>query len=136
MALIAAPVLTATALFGGAAVTATAASAAPMTADNCGTNGDSGVYNCMYVEGSGSYASEVRGWSQYDGFGYPVHEEVTANNALVCNSATVTTGNPLTVVSCQINPKKDITSGIYCSILWEYQNGEYENDAENCVGVD
>jgi hypothetical protein len=120
-------------LIGGGVLTASSASA---TADNCGTNGNSGVYNCMYVQGSGSYASEVRGWSQYDGFGYPVHEQVTANNATVCNSPTVTTSNPYQVVGCQVYPKKDITPGVYCSVLWEYINGEYYDDATNCVGVD
>jgi len=133
MGLIAAPLLMAAALFGGAVVAAPSAWA---TADNCGTNGNSGVYNCMYVEGSGSYASEVRGWSEYDGFGYPVHEEVTANNALVCNSGTVTTADPFEVVGCQIYPKEDITPGVYCSVLWEYENGEYYDRADNCVGVD
>ncbi|OIJ87695.1 hypothetical protein [Streptomyces monashensis] len=124
-------------LLGIAAQTASASAVTvrPMTFDECGHNGDSGVDNCMYISGAGLYASEVRGWSTHVGFGYPVHEEVTGPNGVVCNSATVTTGDGSAVVGCQIYPNKNIAAGTYCSILWEYQGGKYYNDAENCGTV-
>jgi hypothetical protein len=133
MIMVAAPILTVATVLG----TALPASA---SADNCGTNGDTGVYNCMYISGSGLYASEIRGWSMYDATGYPVHEEVVAPltavpDEVICNSSTVTPYDPGTVVGCQEYDKTLPVSGDYCSILWEYRGGKYLNMAENCVDV-
>jgi hypothetical protein len=126
------------AALGLAAQTASASAAVhPLTANNCGTNGDSGVFNCMYVDGSGLYAYEVRGWSEYDAFGNPVHEQVTGPDGVVCNSSTVTPYDPETVVGCQVYPGDPgkIAGGTYCSNLWEFYSGKYHIEAENCVSV-
>jgi hypothetical protein len=110
----------------------------PASADNCGWNGDNAVENCMYIDGSGLYASEIRGWASAP-TGYPVHEEVTAPAAwapdeLLCDSPTISTSDPNTVVGCQLY-NQTLPAGQYCAILWEYIGGEYVNEAENCVNV-
>ncbi|MGD0560484.1 MAG: hypothetical protein ABSA93_36645 [Streptosporangiaceae bacterium] len=116
----------------------------PMTFDECGTNGGSGVYNCMYISGGGLSATEIRGWSTdfshlisgAYGTDVLVHEEVTAPNGTICNSDTVTLSSSDQIVSCQLEPGGSfpIAAGTYCSILWWYDRGAgaYENLAENC----
>jgi hypothetical protein len=120
------------------AQSATASAAVrPMTFDECGTNGD-GAYNCMYIEGGGTSAIEVRGWSDPGGtfVGWQAHEEVVMpNGGAFCNSATIEVTNSSEVVGCQ-GGSEDIEAGKWCAILWIYvAGGNYENDAENCGTV-
>ncbi|GAA1993291.1 hypothetical protein GCM10009738_87790 [Kitasatospora viridis] len=141
MAIAAAGLLAATAVTAGAAPayaagqSASPAIAIPMTGNNCGQAG--GALNCMYVQGSGLYASEVRGWAQVAGVqaGFAVHEEVTGPNGHICNSNTVTSGTNQ-VVGCQIYPNANIAAGQYCAKLWEYLgNDYYELVDQECLQV-
>jgi hypothetical protein len=132
------------------AAAASASTIRPAGFDECGTNSD-GVYNCMYVLGSGDVASEVRGWSQQTNkafLGVSVHEEVQGpDGGAFCNSATVTVSSSSQIVGCQKNYSggADIESGQYCAILWAYVFGptgfggadswHYANVAENCGTV-
>jgi hypothetical protein len=137
-------VLSAAAL-GFATQTATASAAVrPMTFDECGTNGGSGVYNCMYISGGGLSATEIRGWStdfatlvaSNYGRSVPVHEQVTGPNGTICNSPTVSVSSNSQIVSCQLSPGGSfpIAAGTYCSIVWSADglDGEYVKLAENC----
>ncbi|MGD0560487.1 MAG: hypothetical protein ABSA93_36660 [Streptosporangiaceae bacterium] len=109
----------------------------PMTFDECGTNGD-GAYNCMYIEGGGDSAIEVRGWSDPGSkfIGWDAHEQVVMpNGGTYCNSATIDITNSSDVVGCQGGPG-NIETGQWCAILWVYvDGGNYENAAENCGTV-
>lgn len=118
--------------------TATASAAVrPMTFDECGTNGD-GAYSCMYIEGGGTSATEVRGWSDPGStfVGWDAHEQVVMpNGGTFCDSATVDITSSSDVVGCQGGPE-DIEAGQWCAILWVYvAGGNYENEAENCGTV-
>jgi hypothetical protein len=119
-----------------AAQTAPASAAVhPMTFDACHANTDSGVYNCMYIDGAGLEATEIRGWStDFEHYiGLPVHEEVTAPNGTICNSDTVTITSSTQVVGCQLQPGGSfpIAAGSYCAISWVYL-GYYAELAKNC----
>lgn len=137
------------ALISTHAVAASAVTARPMTFDVCGTNGASGAYNCMYVNGYGDVAYEVRGWSHATTqglIGTAVHEEVQGPNGdAICNSATITLTNTSQVVGCQESwsPPVDILAGQYCAILWAWEYGpdpfesvwHWTIAAENCGTV-
>lgn len=132
------------------AATASAATIRPMGFDACGTNADSGIFNCMYILGSGDVAQEVRGWSQATTSyltGLAVHEEVQGPNGnAFCNSATITSVKSQ-VVGCQktYSGGADILAGQYCAILWAWVYGptgvsptyywHYANEAENCGNI-
>jgi hypothetical protein len=112
--------------FAAQTVSASAVSIHPMTFDECGTNADTSVYNCMYIDGSGLYASEVRGWADdlansLNAYNSPVHEQVIGpDGSTYCNSSTITVTSSTTnstVVGCQKYPDEDIAAGTYCSIL-------------------
>jgi hypothetical protein len=117
------------------------ASVNPMTFDECGTNADNGAYNCMYIEGGGDSAIEVRGWADKVEWGYPVHEEVQEpdGNAF-CNSSTVTPSSEKTIISCQGGPE-NIPVGTWCAIVWLFNQaaangaGAWGIAAENCGNV-
>jgi hypothetical protein len=126
-------------LFTGVAVglgfamqTASASAAVrPMTTDNCGTLGTYDIYECMYIEGTGNYASEIRGWGYDKGAGYTFHIQVTGPDGTVCNSPTTSVVGQ--VVGCQVYPGT-IDYGTYCAILWYYDGG-YTNVGEQCDDV-
>ncbi len=128
--------------FTAQTVSASAVSIHPMTFDECGTNGGSGVYNCMYISGGGLSATEIRGWSTDFGVlasadpGVPVHEQVTGPNGTICNSPTVSATTNSQIVSCQLSPGGSfpIAAGTYCAIVWSPEgiDGEYVKLAENC----
>jgi hypothetical protein len=138
------------AVVGLMAQTATASAAVrPMTFDECGTNSDTQVYNCMYIAGGGLSATEIRGWSTdfahllsgAYGTDVLVHEEVvleesTTPDETICNSDTVALSSSSQIVGCELAPGGSfpIAAGTYCSILWWYDIGarEYFNVAENC----
>lgn len=100
--------------------------------------------NCMYIAGGGLSTTEIRGWStdwnvlisQYEGHGVPVHEEVTAPNGTICNSATITVTSNSQIVGCQLQPGGSfpIAAGTYCSIVWTNDDieGEWVELAKNC----
>ena len=122
---------------------ASAAPARPMSFDECGTNRDSGVYNCMYISGGGLSATEIRGWStgfskaiSNYGSGFPAHEQVSAPNGTICNSPTYSITKDSQIISCQLQPGGSfpIAAGTYCAILWapEGLGGEYVQLAANC----
>jgi hypothetical protein len=112
----------------------------PMSFDECGTNSD-GWYNCMYINGGGLYASEVRGWShQTNSKVLPwgsLHEEITVNGNLYCNGPETTATTVNSIVNCQTTPNANIAAGQYCAILWAYDaaGGVYTKEAENCGTV-
>lgn len=126
------------------ATQAASASVQPMTFDECGTNGGSQVYNCMYISGGGLSATEVRGWSTDYAYladaepGMSVHEQVTGPNGTICNSSSVVPTSNSEVVGCQLAPGGSfpIAAGTYCAIVWlwytYHTSGEYEPIAENC----
>lgn len=139
-------VFAATALALGLAAQSISASAAPihpMTFDECGTNVNSGISNCMYIAGGGLSATEIRGWSTGfgksivdNGKGFPAHEQVTAPNGTICNSPTYSVTKTSQIISCQLQPGGSfpIAAGTYCAIVWapEGLGGEYVKLAENC----
>jgi hypothetical protein len=116
-----------------------------MAINNCGTSGScelNGVSlpdtakNCMYINGSGDDATEVRGWAEDVGWGYPVHEQVVMPNGnTYCKSGTISTTGSSAIISCQGGPE-NILVGEWCSIVWVYANlgdgTEYYNMAETC----
>ena len=117
---------------GLAAQTATASAAVrPMTTDNCGTYETFLVYDCMYIEGTGNYASEVRGWGYDTKDDYTFHIQVTGPNGTICNSPTTSVVGQ--VVGCQVYPGT-IAYGTYCAIIWVY-DGSYTNIGEQCDDV-
>jgi hypothetical protein len=122
---------------------ASAATAQPMTFDQCGVNGHSGVHNCMYIAGGGLSATEIRGWStdfskaiaNNNYYSILVHEQVTGPNGTICNSPTYNVSDPDQIVSCQFQPGGSfpIDAGQYCAIIWEFlYTNEYLNLGENC----
>ncbi|HEV3358507.1 MAG TPA: hypothetical protein VG247_17055 [Pseudonocardiaceae bacterium] len=131
--------------FGFAAQTASASAAPvhPMTFDDCGVNGHSGVHNCAYIAGGGLTATEIRGWSTDFGTAIAnnnyqsilVHEQVSGPNGTICNSPTYNVSDPNQIVSCQLQPGGafPIAAGNYCAIVWEFlYTNHYLNLAENC----
>jgi hypothetical protein len=115
----------------------------PMTFDECGTNGGTSVYNCMYISGGGLSATEIRGWSTDFGFeiglwggSWLVHEQVIGPNGTICNSDTSKVTKNGAVVGCQLQPGGSfpIAAGTYCSIVWSNDNGngDWAKYAENC----
>lgn len=116
--------------------TASAATAHPMTASNCGDN--YGFTTCLYVQGSGYYVSELHGYeTNYENAnGELIHVQVVGpTGTTLCNSATIDiNGNNST--GCYDYPNTDMPGGNYCAITWQYNgNGGYYNDGENCVNV-
>jgi hypothetical protein len=120
--------------------TASAATIRPATLDNCDTWGN-GVKNCMYIEGSGDSAIEIRGWSDPGkGFiGYDMHEQVVEPNGnTFCNSSTAEITSDSQVIGCQGGPE-NIPVGSWCAISWVYETSslgsEYAEAAKNCGTV-
>ena len=132
-------------IFVAQTASASAESIHPMTFDICGTT--SSDYNCMYIEGSGDSAIEVRGWSNpgstYDGVDF--HEQVIEpDKSTYCNSSTADVTGSGTIVGCQ-GGDENIPTGQWCAISWGYIYGptgvpgtngyEYRIVAENCGTV-
>jgi hypothetical protein len=120
--------------------TASAATVHPMTLDNCETFGN-GVYQCMYIEGSGDSAIEIRGWSDPGSgwIGYDMHEQVVEPNGnTFCNSATAKISSSSQVISCQGGPL-NIPTGAWCAIAWAYEQSqegsEYVKAGTTCATV-
>ncbi|MET8974702.1 hypothetical protein ABZX85_03695 [Streptomyces sp. NPDC004539] len=108
--------------------------------DNCGTNGDWGYYNCMYIGGG-----IIRGWAHQTRLDSlptgPVHEEVTGPKGHICNSKTVNLATTSQVIDCQISGSP--VKGTYCSTVWVYNSGwsaapglpEYYDGGRNCLTI-
>ena len=125
-------VIAASALALGLATQTVAASAAPMTLNNCGPDKVTKISDCMYIDGAGLKASEIRGWatnfataiSQYNNKPIPVHEEVTGPSGTICNSDTISVSTNNAILSCQAEPNQNepIEAGQYCSKVWTFTN--------------
>jgi hypothetical protein len=135
-------VVAASALAFGLTTLTVSASAAPMTLNNCGTNQEYGVTNCMYIDGSGLKASEIRGWSTNFGTlikinsNQPVvvQETVSGPDGQICSTGKVTESNSNAILSCQTepNPNEPISAGQYCSTVTYFRPFQTLNVAENC----
>ncbi|MFJ5310281.1 hypothetical protein [Streptomyces sp. NPDC088350] len=123
------------------AQTATAP-AASASINACGTNGNNGALNCMYILGSNHTAvTRVRGWSEPGSYfiGTDVFEQVTyPSGAVFCQSATLTISSSSEIAGCEKAPGGtfSIPAGTYCATLYnQYYTGAswvWIQAARNC----
>jgi hypothetical protein len=98
---------------------------------NCGWSPGSAYEICtQYTTGSGG--GVVGPGTSWHSGGVDFHVQLLSpSGATLCNSSTKV-DNDGTSVSCEWNDSGSIPAGDYCTVNWQYMNGEYSTYGKVC----